>query len=396
MGGLLDKANNAKAAELIPEAVAAEVTEGAPLMSSTESTGFDFNVMSKPGLALGAIGFILMWFLGNYTLEDLTGPIPFGVVPIAALGGSFYLVWNSLNKEKTVALAIGYLLITAVPYLSGIQLGGSVYVTDIDFDEDSNELSFKVRGGFSSVDVAIEADGVEQWSGSGQLSNDIALFSVDLTDVFVGNAEDYLGKSLVDYTIVATASTGDVTEQSISPQIMNREILNAGIKFSPVLQTVSNDNSGSTTTEAVGIIVQVVAGIFSPNDINQDGGKHSMTTGAGVKSDYMIDVKIKQGTTTLWTHPTMTVDGLNVRWANPNGGDASGLMSSWIGLSGDTEDDLGTEYLDRDSFFDSDGCYTFEVTITNSYYSDSPSRIIENSWNFDWEEDSSSAEYLTC
>ena len=40
-------------------------------------------------------------------------------------------------------------------------------------------------------------------------------------------------------------------------------------------------------------------------------------------------------------------------------------VNGWFAMPGPATDQVGTEYLDLDSFYDQDGCYTFQVTITN-------------------------------
>jgi hypothetical protein len=64
-----------------------------------------------------------------------------------------------------------------------------------------------------------------------------------------------------------------------------------------------------------------------------------------------------------------------------------------LGLPGTATDALNTEYLQRDSFYQGSGCYTFEIVVTNEFYTgmtDSESSatgitVSENSWdlNFD-------------
>ena len=130
MGGLLDKANAAKEPETDDKTVQSETvlaaepaTESVVATVSTPSEGGSlFAQFSKPGIALGGLAFVLTWFLGSYALEDLTGPVPFGLVVLLMFVGSFFLVWQSIDREKTVVLAVGYLLLAGVPYLSLIHI----------------------------------------------------------------------------------------------------------------------------------------------------------------------------------------------------------------------------------------------------------------------------------
>ena len=143
MGGLLDKANAAKETEdtqePAPVKAAADVpnvAEGSKahkiVQGNSESSNI-FSNASKVGLGLGGLAFILMWFLGSYLLEDLTGPVPFGLVVLGIFGASFYMVWDSIEREKTAVLAVIYILLAAVPYGAGLLGGGFVGITDIAY-----------------------------------------------------------------------------------------------------------------------------------------------------------------------------------------------------------------------------------------------------------------------
>ena len=94
MSGLLDKATAAKEAEVVEKVVEktpVPVKEKVTVVTSEPSF---MDRASKIGLVLGGLGFIGMWFLDNYFLEDITGPVPFGLVALALIGGSFYMVWD--------------------------------------------------------------------------------------------------------------------------------------------------------------------------------------------------------------------------------------------------------------------------------------------------------------
>ena len=181
MGGLLDKANAAKddsviEAEVIEPATIVEEVKADPPKdsnssadmpdeSSNENNSLNFASIStngKIGYGLALVGFILMWFLGSYELQDYLGPIPFGILPLALLGTSFYLVWDAIGREKTVVLVIGYLMITTVPYIAGMSFQNSaVGISDLGINEDNDELTFMVRGSFNSATASITANGVD-------------------------------------------------------------------------------------------------------------------------------------------------------------------------------------------------------------------------------------------
>jgi hypothetical protein len=108
-----------------------------------------------------------------------------------------------------------------------------------------------------------------------------------------------------------------------------------------------------------------------------DGGLHSMSTGeedAGtlgiVQGDYTLELSVLKGATTKWTHPTVAVDGYAASY-NSGGEFKNGEMTTWLRMGGTSTDANGILFLHEDDFYDGDGCYTFEVKITNSYYVDS-------------------------
>ena len=379
MGGLLDKANatkdtdaDEKTAE--PEPVVAEVksVQSSPLIApdAQPSTAL-FSRFSKPGVALGGLAFILTWFLGSYTLEDLTGPIPFGLVVLMMFAGSFYLVWESVDREKTVVLAIGYLLLAAVPYGAGLMGGGFVGITDIDYSEDNDELIFKIRGSFNSVDVSIRADGTEVWSGSEDLSNEMKNFKVSIVDVFSGNGELFDGKADVEYTIYAESSNGLTNEVPIPSKILTREAQDAGIRIAPLQNTNNND-------EYLGLTIEALVGLINPNFNNTNGGGFQAIGLRPMNADYTIDISVSGGD--VWSESTISVDENTATWASQSSGTGSATTDGWFGLTGTNEDNNGVLYLDKEDFYDDPGCYTFKVDIVNTV---SPDTVYSTSWS--WE-----------
>ena len=208
MSGLLDKANATKddtviEAEVIePATIEEEVKADAPKNSnssasisddsSNEGNSFSFANIStngKIGYGLALVGFILMWpssgfnLFGLSVLQDLLGFIPLWLIPLSLFGGSFYLIWDAVDRQKTIVLSICALLLIATPVLAGMALSGSAAgISDLSIDEKNDKLTFLVRGSFSvsSVTASISADGVEVWSESGEMSNNLHRFEVSL------------------------------------------------------------------------------------------------------------------------------------------------------------------------------------------------------------------------
>lgn len=415
MSGLLDKANAAKddtvieAEVLEASTIADKVKADSPKVSnssagmldesSSDGNPFSFANIStngKIGYALALVGFILMWFLGSYELQDYLGPIPFGILPLAMFGGSFYLIWDAIGREKTVVLVVAYLMMTTVPYIAGMTFQNSaVGVSDLSINENNDELTFMVRGSFNSATASITADGVEVWSESSDLSNDMHRFTVSLSEVFTANSENYKSDVLTDYKLTVTSSTDDSTTISITPSLMNREMNDASVQFSTVTDT--DDNEAGSEVVVEGIRVELALGLMNPNVSPLNGGESSLSTYKTITTDYSVDVRIKYGGSVVWSHSTIVVDGIDATWSSPVNGAVSGQTVYWLGLAGTIEDNAGAEYLERDQFYDDDGCYTFEVTITNDLYSTSPTTVIdEYAWNLTWDSDEADSDNIVC
>ena len=417
MGGLLDKANAAKdesviEAEVIEPATIAEEIKAAPPKDSNSAAGVtndsssegnslslaNISTNGKIGYGLALVGFILMWFLGSYELQDYLGPIPFGILPLALLGGSFYLVWDAIGREKTVVLVVGYLMITTVPYIAGMSFQNSaVGVSDLSISEDKDELSFLVRGSFNSATASITANGIEVWSDSSDLSNDMHRFTVSLEDIFTANSEDYSSKVLTDYQLTVTSSSDGSSTIQITPSLMNREMNDASVKFSTVTETTEGSENEPSRVVVEGIRIELALGLMNPSDGPMDGGGSSLSTYKTIATDYSVDVNIKYGGNVVWSHSTIVVDGIDATWNSQVSGAVSGQTVYWLGLSGTAEDDAGAEYLERDQFYEDDGCYTFEVTITNDLYSSSPTTVIdEYAWDLAWDDSEAESENSVC
>ncbi len=423
MGGLLDKANAAKdesviEAEVIEPATIVEEVKADPPKnsdssasmpdeSSNENNSLSFANIStngKIGYGLALVGFILMWPSSGFNLfglsivQELLGSIPLWIVPISLIGCSYYLIWDAVGRQKTVVLSISTLLIIAMPVLAGLALGSSVVgISDLSINEDDDKLTFIARGSFfvSSATASISADGVEVWSESGELSNNMHRFEVSLSEIFVANAQNYDGSDLTNYELTITTDSGNANTIVITPDLLNRELNDASVKFSTVTKIV--DDNGESRTVVEGIRVNLALGLMNPSVGPMNNGNSSLGVYKTIATDYSVDVNVKFGGNVVWSHSTITVDGIDATWTSQVSGAVSGQTVYWLGLSGTVEDDAGSEYLERDQFYEDDGCYTFEVTITNDLYSSSPTTVIdEYAWDLSWDSDEADSENSVC
>ena len=385
MGGLLDKANAAKepeteaAAEPEPlKAAAAPSTSAAQdggLLAKSASSGSP-ETATKVSLA----GWIIILLGAILSLQG--GAWGLAVVAIVLVVGIGAIVQaermtGTINQVKLGASIVVALLIATTPYAAVmlVPTNASMAISEVELNEDTNELSFKVRGTMSSVDVSIEADGVEMWTDSGDVSNDMKKFKVPLADFFAGNGEDYAGNEAVEYVIKGVGSNGQDGEIKIPTRFTTREAQNAGVRIAELHD--SND-----ADEYVGITMEILVGLLGPNEEAENGGGFSAVGLRPMSADYQVQVTVSGGDT--WTESLITVDGDQATWAAQSGGSGSGSTAGWIGLTGTavTNDLAQAYYLEKSQFYELPGCYTFTVDITNTL-SEETIYTSEYSWNID-------------
>ena len=383
MGGLLDKANAAKE----PETEAA--TEPAPVKAkaaNTNSSPQDGGLLTKsdaigsPDVAtkISLAGWVIILLGAILSLQG--GAWGLAVVAIVLVVGIGAIVQaermtGNINQVKLGASIVVALLIATTPYAAVmlVPTNASMAISEVELNEDTNELSFKVRGTMSSVDVSIEADGVEMWTDSGDVSNDMKKFKVPLADFFAGNGEDYAGNEAVEYVIKGVGSNGQEGEIKIPTRFTTREAQNAGVRIAELHD--SND-----ANEFVGITMEILVGLLGPNEDAENGGGFSAVGLRPMNADYQVQVTVSGGDT--WTESLITVDGDMATWAPQSGGTGSGSTAGWFGLTGSGTDNSGVYYLDKSEFYDGPRDYTFTVEITNTL-GDQTVFSSEYCWNID-------------
>ena len=328
------------------------------------------------------------------------------LVGIGLIVQSERLAEGDMNVVKLGLSIFVAVIVAAGPYaaLVLVPADSSMALTEIALNEDADEITFYVRGSFDSATATISLDGETVWSDTLTLSNDRAKFKAPLSAFFDGNSQDYRLASMNSYLIEVTSDDDQTASSEITPSLMNREILNSGARISEVLKT---ETSGTTTTTSVdGLIVESIMGMFAPGEGPQDNGEHSMTNLGltPVSSDYTMQLRIKKSGSTEYSSPVITVDGLDATWTSAVSGSKSGKTNGWLGLPGTATDSLNTEYIQKDSFYDGAGCYTFEIVITNDFYAgmtDSGSSatgimVSSNSWELDFDANSDQRTMEVC
>ena len=404
MSGLLSKATAAE--ETTPSKPAEEEAkaETSPLAQAIEqSEGPDIStILTSVGWAVIVIGGLLSLQGGAWGLIVVLGVL---VIGIGALYAGQHMSESGVDPMRMGGAAVLAVLLAAGPY--GVSMfmpeSGSFGISDLELKEESDEISFRVIGSANSVDAVITADGVEKWSSSKELSQESARFTVPISEIFVGNAWQCNSGSCpttpaIEYLISVTS--GETTQTiDINPEFMTREVLDSGVKITPVTKTESSGSGqqGTTTTEIDGIVVEMMAGLLPTSHEHLDGGGHTDANGIWVEGDYTLEMVIMRGNTVVYGQsssqgcpsategfPYIEVSGTT---ATSCRGDAGVSVNGWFAMPGPATDTVGTEYLDLESFYDEDDCYTFQVTITNTISNGDELVVVQDdvAWELDFD-----------
>ncbi len=386
-GGLLSKGSPAKVV------TTTTVTTTETLVDGSNDTA---RIIGMAGWAIILVGAILSLQGGGFGLLVVLVVLAIGIGSIVQ---SQRMTGNVSQSKMIISIAVAA-IIAIGPYAAVmiVPSNASMAVTELTINEENNEISFLVRGSFSEASAEIYVDGESVWTGDKEMDNDVARFKVPISSIFDGNALDYRAQQVKSYTITVSSSDGQEKSIPIDNDMMTREVQDAGVRITEVLVT----NAGGTQTTTDGITVEAIVGLFSPNEEAQDGGEHSVTNLAliPVSSDYTFQLKVKKGSSVKYTMNTISVDGLDATWTSSMSGSQSGKTSGWLGMPGTAQNALNTEYLQKDDFYDGDGCYTFEITVTNTFVPNGGSTTVtsSDSWNLDWSETDSgdNGEMTTC
>lgn len=411
MSGLLDKAktkstgDSAKAKESKSAETSGLLKKSEPaslsvskVKSAEKQEGPDIPmILNIAGWVIILIGAILSLQGGSW------GIIVVLVVLVAGVGSLIQSqrMSNNLSKPKMILSIAVAVLIATGPYaaLVLIPTNSNIVVTEISINENDDTISFTVRGSFDSVDAEIVHDGNILWSDSGSTKSEKLKFTVPIAEIFVTNAIDYRGVDngvLEEYQINAVSSEGQKSSAILNPAYMTREVTNAAVKINQI-----DKPNQDGIVEVVGLQVEISLGLINPSHTNQDGGGHDTGYAFSISSDYQVDVRIyKTSSKTLWSHDTIIdVDGYSATWQcdkSGSGPQSGTTQQTWLGLCG-TVEEPGAEYIEKDEFYDDDGCYTFEVIITNELYSNQPvTTVNSNSWELEWDELGTESSLPTC
>ena len=400
MAGLLDKAKTASNDEPKSSKKPETKAESANLLSKSKPVvtndwkgsqegGPDIPmILNLVGWAIIVIGAIISLQGGGFGFIIVLVVLTLGIGSIVQsqrMSGGVSQLKTGISVALALIIAVGpYAAIMIVP------TNASMVISEVSVNEDEDELSFVVRGSTSSVDAKIFAGSQEVWDGSKSLSNDRATFYIPLDSIFVGNSLDYSASVIKQYSIEVESSDGETSSIDIDTRFLTREAKNSAVSIFKIVKT-TNQGSGATSVTD-GISIDAAVGLFSPSEQTLDDGEHTLENTAllPVASDYTFNIVIKKGSNVVYSNmPQITVNGLTATWSSPVSGSQAGDTNGWISMPGTAQNDVA-EYLLKDDFYDTSGCYTFELEIVNQFYAgDTSTYTSSNSWELDWHDEDS-------
>ena len=383
MSGLLDKANTAAqaaseeeaAAPATPAPVKAEAPAPTPVAAKSAVAGADEGLPLPAILSsVGGIGLfvgLLLSLQGGFIPFFITAAVL--LVAVGAIVLADQVQGKDLNVVKTGGAVFLAVIIAIVPYTAGVVApdGETLVISEVSLDEANDRLEFKVRGSFDATTVTIstspDCDGTVGdtpevvWEDTLDLSRDFVRVQPMLSDFFCGNAYDEVNNVIRTYTVLATDGGSLSSSFELDASQMTRTPLESGVRIAPVFETTNQQQTTTTTFE--GITIEIMAGLLPDSHQHLDGADHSPSGDLRtVQGDYTITVNVKKGTSTVWTHPLITVDGLDATWSSSVKGSQSGDTNGWLALSGTTEENF-REYVSKSALDYENGKYTFEVIL---------------------------------
>ena len=298
---------------------------------------------------------------------------------IIALGWGLYTGSNKLSDSFTTlnaalsAVALVVIYIAASIGTMFIVAGGGVTIASVELDGSNNEIDLKFFGP-KGMDYTVEIliDGAISSTHESTINVDRGSHSISLDSFWVGNSEDMAGDKLLTYSVKVT-SDGGLAEFDFS-HLMNREVDTGFVKISEKFET---DSQGQK--EYIGINVELIIGMGNPDaDFAYENGVFTGTAPKPIASDWSVVLQIIKASSNSITY---TYDQINAEEGLVPG--LGEFRFDWVQMPGTYSGD--TSILDKEDFYDGDGCYIFEVKIVNELgesYTNTDSRI-ELNWDTD-------------
>ena len=273
-----------------------------------------------------------------------------------------------------IAAGLAGLLILFIAYqvVMGFSLGEySVSVSAVEIDESDDTLRVQMfigtpmLGGTPDdpLEVRITYGGVEAYNGSFTPKNKLSWYEIPFSEFYQGNSRAAASDQTdINYTIEVRQGGSVASAYPISPEIMDRTITAVDGELTTLTEATDCDENGDCPKNGLdhlGASLRIGAGVEDPVASNSTGMI------LHVDSDYTIQAAINIEGSEVFVFPTVTVDGSTATWSG-----GGGLVeSAWLDLDGDGEK-LGAfneiqNYIPRGDFYDGDGCYIIEITVTH-------------------------------
>ena len=360
-GGLLEKASDQPA----PSAVVADVVE-------TPSGNVGVMAGARDVILFGMVPLALFrWF------EVYLDFIPF-LMPSVIIVTFGLVCWRlgavsiSFNGPKVNAAIAGvvvgiYSVMLLVPLVMGMILEGNLSVGEVEFSDDGEEITVKLRQNtISSKDVeasvSVLQSGQEVWSSSVTVSIDKSDGRGDYGSFVIQVSEFYSSNALPNspYTLSVTVD-GSEMSRDLDSNTLSRTITGVEGSTSGVVKRDSDRCSGDAENCLVGVVLTGWAGLEVGTD------KPSGMPFA----DFTAEAVLMEGNDVAISYPTVTVVNSDATWDSNNGVFGTGFgkwgdFGSNFGLDGSVDDASYGKYITKEEFESAGdyGCYSFTITVT--------------------------------
>ena len=365
-GGLLQKAMDQQPdgeGEVTGAVVIADVASS----GSSGSSGF-MSAPMKQGAGLALVALVLSWLLANPTIQSEYAFA--GLVPILIFAGSFYLVWNAMERKQTAVIAVVYILLAASPYAAMSLSSGEITITDADLSDDSTQIALKIResgaifgSSVDSADVTVTYDGSTVWEST-------IPFAIDREDgygkyglISLTDSERYQNNAADDAPYIVTVNVDSSSDSmELQSNHLQRTIDDVKSATAGAMGT-GGDCDSSKETCVVGVALKSWSGLDAMGDNPPGGLPHA---------DYTVQGTMFYGSTVAISYPTVTVVNGIAEWDSNNGEYGGGSVfvgddGSELPMPGSVDSfELNSKYIPVEDWDQGYGCYHFTVEVTQS------------------------------
>ena len=363
-GGLLQKAMDQQ-----PDGEG-EVT-GTVVVADVANSG-DSGFMSAPmkqGAGLALVALVLSWLLANPTIQSDYAFA--GLVPILIFAGSFYLVWNAMERKQTAVIAVVYILLAASPYAAMSLSSGEITITESELSDDATQITLTIRESGALFGSSADSADVSITYDDDNVYDSTVSFSIDREDGFgeygeitLTVAEWYQGNAADAAPYIVTVNFDSSSDSmELQSNHLQRTIDDVKSATAGAMGTGS-ECSDSKDSCIIGVALKSWSGLDAIGDNPPGGLPHA---------DYTVQATLYYDSTAAISFPTVMVVNGVAGWDSNNGeyGGGSAFVGddgSELPLPGSVDSfELNSKYIPIEDWGVSDyGCYHFTVEVTQS------------------------------